>query len=330
MATTAAPMNTDRRIFLDSNMGRPPLPSIRFRFRPCGRGSGKPRRRNSLILLEQGGEGVVMPFLGREDLLEEERRGLVPLVPCDFDDLLVHRDRPFFVLHVRDQHLLERLSNEDRRRLGGGDASQVVQPLGDRFRVLHLIDRDLLERVLDRESLDAFPEDVLPHVLHGHLDLPRDRLVQKVEQFRGRFLAGHRSCLLDLICEGMGPQEPIFTQRGAGSHLPPFLTSPEGGEQTFPCRNVPDFHGRPQTWSATSSFSVPGAPAPPPPSIPPAPTFPPSYWRAGSRAASSPSPPRWRTFPVFPRASRDRNSSTSCGNRRSGSAPCTKPKPSPP
>src|SRR5659263_686402 len=164
-------------------------PSNRFSSCPFGNGL-------SSILLEEGGEEVVVLLLVRKELVEEELRGLVPLLPGDQNDLLVHRDRLLLVLLVGLDHLLQRGADEDRRRLRGGDSTEVIQPLRDRFRVLHLRDGDHLEGVLHRVPLDPFPEDVLPHVLHGDLDLPGDRLVQKVEQLRGRFFAGHRSFLL--------------------------------------------------------------------------------------------------------------------------------------
>src|SRR3989339_369051 len=94
------------------------------------RGRGLPRPPRSIlpsILLEERGEEVVVLLLVREDLVEEELRGLVPLLPGHKDDLLVHRDRRLLVLLVGLDHLLQRGADEDRRGLRGGDSPEVIQ-----------------------------------------------------------------------------------------------------------------------------------------------------------------------------------------------------------
>jgi hypothetical protein len=80
--------------------------------------------------------------------------------------------------------------------MGSGFAPEVDEPFGDLLRVLHLRDGDLLELTLHGEPLHAGHLDVLPHVLHGDLDLAGDRLVQHLHQLLRRFRALHRDSLL--------------------------------------------------------------------------------------------------------------------------------------
>src|SRR5512141_1231209 len=172
------------------------------------------------ILLEEGGEEVVVLLLVVvEELLKEELSRLVPLLPSDQNDLFVHRDRRLLVLLVGLDHLFQRGADEDRRRLRGGDAPQVVPPLRDRLGVLHLRDGGRLEGILHRVPLDASPKDVLPHVLHGDLDFPGDRLIQKVEKLRGRFFVGHRSFLLRSLWKFRTAGRYSYTEE-QGSHPP--------------------------------------------------------------------------------------------------------------
>jgi hypothetical protein len=127
---------------------------------------------------QQALEGVVVLFLVPEDLREQVSGSEVSLLRGECNNLLVHRDRLLLSFLIRGQHLFERRPDGDGIWLRRWRATQVEETFGNGFGVLHLLDADLLEFILDGEMLDALPHDMLPHVLERNLEFTANRVIQ--------------------------------------------------------------------------------------------------------------------------------------------------------
>src|SRR3990170_9085925 len=172
------------------------LPSGIFRDAPAGAPSPKVMRtvlRTIPVLhaFQESREGIVVPLFVGQDFLKHLLRDLVAFLPRRLDDLPVEVHGALLVLLVRLQHLLEGVPDDDGGGLGGRLPPEVNEPLRDLFGVLHLRYGDLLQFVLHGEPRNAHPLDVLPQVLHGNLEFPRDPLVQQVQQLLRRLRALH-------------------------------------------------------------------------------------------------------------------------------------------